>query len=243
MLGDDLPRRTRQDHHPVGEIGGLVDVVRDEEHGLARTLPDADQLVLQGFPRQRVQRRERLVHQQDLGLDCERTRQRDALPLPARELMRPALRQRPEPDEVELGLGPRQPLGPRRLALEAEGDIGDHLAPGQKPRILEDQRHRAPRAVGGMNRDLAGARLGEACDDPQQRRLADAGRPDDGQELAARDREVELAQHLGRLPVAGEGQGQAPDLDHRVLDDGLVDHAFQRSTHFWKATNRVSRKP
>src|SRR6267378_2244904 len=60
------PSRTRgQDHDPVGEIEGLLRVVRDEEHGLPPLLPEPGQRVLHPGARLGVEGAEGLVEQQD----------------------------------------------------------------------------------------------------------------------------------------------------------------------------------
>src|SRR6266853_2123712 len=60
------PARPRaHDHHPVGEEDRLVDGVGDEEHRLGLLVPDPLQLEVHLLPRHRVERAERLVHQQE----------------------------------------------------------------------------------------------------------------------------------------------------------------------------------
>ncbi len=56
---------------------------------------------------------------------------------------------------------------------------------------------------------MAGAGLRQADQHAQQGRLADAGGADDGHERAARNRQVEAAQHLGATAVALEGEREA----------------------------------
>src|SRR6185436_18238286 len=57
---------------------------------------------------------------------------------------------------------------------------------------------RITRDVAAVQDDAAGRGLGEAADHPQDRGLAGARRPQDGDELAVLDREVDLLQHPGR---------------------------------------------
>ena len=77
--GLDAARPRRHHRHAVGEIDRLLHVVGDEDHGLRRALPDAQQLALHQPAGLRVERAERLVHQQDLGIEGERARDRGAL--------------------------------------------------------------------------------------------------------------------------------------------------------------------
>src|SRR6185436_3614291 len=63
VLADAAGTRAEHDH-PIAEEHGLLDVVGDEDDGLVRALPDARDLFLHGLARLRVERAERLVHQQ-----------------------------------------------------------------------------------------------------------------------------------------------------------------------------------
>ena len=66
----------------------FVDLVGDEQDGLAPLLPDAHQLGLHDLAGLRIERGERLVHQQDFGIDRERAGEIDALAHAAGELAR-----------------------------------------------------------------------------------------------------------------------------------------------------------
>src|SRR2546426_3057741 len=65
--------------------------MRDEHHGLPVLLPDAQKLPLQEAPGERVERAERLVHEDDRGLRGERARDRHPLLHPAGKLVDAAL--------------------------------------------------------------------------------------------------------------------------------------------------------
>ena len=229
-----IPGLSGEHDDAVREIHGLVDVVRDEQNGAAGPLPNAQEFVLQALAGEAVERREGLIHQQHLGLDRERACERHTLALAAGELVRPAVAEIAEPHEVEHRLRTPFPLRPRGAApFEPEGHIGHHPPPRQQPRILEHQRDGRALPGFGVDAERPGGGLGEADEDAQQRRLADAGFADDGQELAPLNREIEPGQDLGRLPVALIGEAEAPDLDH----------ARHRSNQFWRATKAVSKKP
>src|SRR6266508_1412625 len=73
----DLARLRRHHQYPVAERHGLVDAVRDEDHGLPRLVPDPQQLLLEQQLVLLVERGERLVHQQDLGVGGEGPGDRD----------------------------------------------------------------------------------------------------------------------------------------------------------------------
>ena len=71
----------------VADEDRLLDVVGDEQHGLALALPDAEQQFLHQRAGLVVERAERLVEQQDLGIVGERARDRGALLHAAGELL------------------------------------------------------------------------------------------------------------------------------------------------------------
>ena len=71
---DDGARARREQHDPLGELDRLAHVVGDEQDRGAGGLPDAQQLALQHVAGDRVQRRERLVHQQHPGRPRPRRR-------------------------------------------------------------------------------------------------------------------------------------------------------------------------
>ena len=99
----------------IGQLQRLAHVVRDDDHGLPHAGLDAPKLFLQLGSRHRIQRAERFVHQQHRRIGRERPRDADALTLPARQLVRPALRVqlRRQPDQLE------QLGDPRRDAVRA----------------------------------------------------------------------------------------------------------------------------
>ena len=100
VLGE--PAALAENRDPVADLDRLVDVVRDEDDGLAQLLLQPQELVLQARAHDRVDRAERLVHQHQRRVRGERAREADALALAAGELRGEALRVgRIEPDELE----------------------------------------------------------------------------------------------------------------------------------------------
>ena len=100
-------------HHDdlVGERDRLLQVVGDEHDGGAGARPQLQQLVLHQRPGLHVERRERLVHQQDLGVVDEGRGERDALAHAAGELVRVAVLEGGEadPGQPVAGLLPAPP--------------------------------------------------------------------------------------------------------------------------------------
>lgn len=78
-LGDARPRAVTHQHDSVSEQNGFIDVVRNHEDGLPRRLHDAQQLVLDGASRKRVQRAKGFVQQEHLGLNRKGARDADPL--------------------------------------------------------------------------------------------------------------------------------------------------------------------
>ena len=94
-IEDDLLRRAVLDDPPAlhdGDAGAdlqrLVEIVADEDDGALQLPLQLEQLVLQLGADQRIERRERLVHQQDRRVGGEGARQADALLHAAGQLVR-----------------------------------------------------------------------------------------------------------------------------------------------------------
>ena len=147
LLVQDAAGARPHQHDAVGEAHGLADVVRDEDDGLARRAPDALDLALQDLPRLRVERRERLVHEQHGGIGRQRARDGAALAHPAGELVGVAILEAPEVHEAQELLAPRGPRARRQaLELERELDVVAQGEPREERRVLEDDGPVRPRA-------------------------------------------------------------------------------------------------
>ena len=83
-----VPGRRREHVDAVAEIDRLLDRVGDEEHRRLRLPPQLDQQLLHVQARRRIERAERLVHQDDPRRQDQRARDRDALAHAARQLAR-----------------------------------------------------------------------------------------------------------------------------------------------------------
>ena len=224
--------------HALAEVDGFVDAVGDEDDGLARGLPDPQQLVLELFAGLGVQGGERLVHQQDVRLIGE---------APWRWPRAASYRRR-----AHAGTGPRSRPGPRGpgirwpfgrsfpswtapAVLQADGDVGRCRAPGEQRVLLEDDGAvlARPGHFLAVHEDLPGVGPGKPGEQVQERGLAGAAGPDQGEELAGGDVQAEviewpsgrtasLRRRLpGPLPAAGrcEFLGDVPEADfgcHRL---------------------------
>ena len=82
------PRAVLHQQDAVADAHRLVEVVRDEDDGLAQLRLELEEQVLHVAADQGIERGERLVHQEDVGVGCQRARQAHALLHAAGELGR-----------------------------------------------------------------------------------------------------------------------------------------------------------
>src|SRR5690606_36185243 len=150
----------------------------------------------------RVEVAERLIQQDDGRAWRERACERDALALPAGELVRVALAESGHTDEREQlahTLIPRRTLQP----VQAVADVARDREVRKERVVLEYQadtpslwwldevsrRYEPP-----VQQDLAVRRRLESCDRAQQRRFAGPALPDDADELALLDVEIHIVE-------------------------------------------------
>ena len=188
----------------IREQQRLVDVVGDQQHRLLLAAPDFLDFVLQLGAGERVERRQRLVEQQDLRAHRQSTRHRHALAHAAGQFRRPAIERMRQADHFDVAARAR---GALRLAFPSEDGIDrqrhvfEHSEPRHQRIGLEHQSAIGTRAVdlGPPDRDLAGVGFNETGDERHERRLAGPGEADDGDEIAFLDGEIHVAQHLAAL--------------------------------------------
>ena len=230
-------RRGRVDEHPVldaqhagGAVGDAL-VVRDRHEGEALGL----QLLEEGEDvgaRARVEVAGRLVGEDHGGPGDERAGDRDALALAAGELRGVVVRAVGEADAGERLLRALDAL----LALhpgvdERRGDVLERGLAGHEVEALEDEadgavaQQREPVVVEGVGVDageeiLPGGGPVEQAEDVQQRRLARARGPDDGDVLAELDAEVDPAQRRDLAVAHRVDAREAASLDERRLGGG-----------------------
>src|SRR6267143_5052582 len=196
-----------EDDDAVAEEYRLLDVVGDEDDGLARALPELDELFLHGLARLRIEGAEGLVHQQDFGIDRQHARKRHALLHSARQLGGVVVAEVAELHHLQVLADGGVDLRTRRASgLEAPGDVAGHGAPGKKRKLLEH--HAAVRAGAAdllaVHSDAAAALgLDVAAEDVQEGALAAAARADDGDELALVHAEALDVEDGQRLAVPG----------------------------------------
>ena len=212
----------------VADVLDHGQVVRDEQISEAELALQVDHQVEHlGLDRD-VERGDRLVGDDQLGLQRERAGDADALALAARELVRIIAHLRPaQSDALEQRGHARGPVAAAGDAVHAQRLADDvarrHARIERGERVLEDDLHpppvgaqldlAEPRDVLAVERDAAGGRLDQPQHGAAHRRLAAARFADQAERLARRDRE---AHAVDREDVAGGAPKQSL-LDGKVL--------------------------
>src|SRR6266567_4033402 len=158
---DDVldPSRTRRKHDDaVREPQGFIQIMGDVDDGEIGAVEKLHQVLDQELARLRIERRQRLVHEQQARTHRERAGNPDALAHAAGELLGKRSGEFREPGTLQ-GVGDeRAALGYGQLAmLERQRDVVCRAAPGQQGKILENERDRveAVRRKIAAQRDLA----------------------------------------------------------------------------------------
>ena len=239
------------DGDAVGESDGLVEVVGDEHDRLVQRGLQAEELILHLPADQRVQGREGLVQEPDVGLHCQRSTDAHPLLLATGELAGVVVASTLQPDQVDdlerLGV---PGLSVDALHLEGEGHVLDHRAVGEQGEVLEHHAHlvaaefdhflvRGGQEVLAVEIDLASGGVDEARKAAHQGRLAGAAEAHQDDDLALVDLERciadgwDVAGLLDRfdrwVPIVGGkelhrvGPVQLPDVP---ADDLGLGHRF-----------------
>ena len=185
-----------EDGQAIAHLQRLVDVVGDEDDGLAQPLLQGQHGVLQPDADERIKGREGFVHQDDVGIGRQRPRQPHALAHAARELLRIAVGHvgqfhlaQPVAGALALLFGRQAPH------TQAEAGVLHHRQMRQQPEVLEHHADpgtpelaQAPRIqrrdIGVAGLDAAAGGLDEPVDVAHQRGFARAGQSDDAEDAA-----------------------------------------------------------
>ena len=172
---------------------------------------------------ERIEPRDRLIQNQQLGIVHERLYEPELLAIPGRQLT-------DRPPEVSL-----EPLGEREssLAADAAADLGqvvEDLSARQLRVERELTRQKADptadletvgAAVEAENRSSPRSRPDQVEQEAHRRRLAGAVRPEESENLAGLDLEIEIEETPARAVIlrkpAGENRGGAGSRHHRSL--------------------------
>src|SRR6202041_3247808 len=76
------------EHNMIGEIKSLIEIVGDKQDGLLQIRQQAKKHVLHLSAGERVERPERLIHQKNTRVGCQRTGEAHTLPLSAAKVVR-----------------------------------------------------------------------------------------------------------------------------------------------------------
>ena len=144
----DPPGPGREQHDAIGQEHGLGDRVGDEDDGRLRGLGDPLQLEVHLVARDRVERAERLVHEQDLGVVAQGPGDGDALAHAAGELARERLLEALQADELAQLVRAAPALGLVDLAQQQrQPDVLLDRVPGEEVGVLEDEAELAQRLI------------------------------------------------------------------------------------------------
>src|SRR6476646_4993189 len=138
MVRLHAPRSPRQHDDPLGHADRLTDVVRHQDRGLALTAEDFGHFIGERDARLRVERRERLVEQDDVRLGAERAGERHPLAHAARKLARQMMQELSEPvsgEKLRRALAGVTHVG--ALDLGAEQHVFQDRAPLEKIVLLQ----------------------------------------------------------------------------------------------------------
>ncbi|MHC2592777.1 hypothetical protein ACVIG9_006833 [Bradyrhizobium ottawaense] len=128
----------RQHHYAIGQPRSLFEIMGDIDRAHAAIGEQADEILHQEFAGLRIQRGERLVHQEDRGLHRERARDADTLAHAAGELLGIGFAKISQPRAAQGILDQLTALSGRELSVQQrEFDVLLHARPGQQRKILE----------------------------------------------------------------------------------------------------------
>src|SRR5205085_4691637 len=217
----DMRRTLRHDDDAIGELHRLLDVMRYEEHRLPLRLPDAQQLAPHLQTRDGIERAERLIQIQHVGIHGERARDFEALLHAAGKLARIRVLEAAKADELHVVRNPISLLLIRE-AEEAEADISFDGQPRKNAALLEDED--ASRIGTGdalvIDHHVPRCWLHESADDVQQRRLPAARRAENADEFAVADVEGNVFEHRhlaeAHRHVANRDRHRASTHPHRT---------------------------
>ncbi len=192
MIGLYAPRTPRQHGDTLCHADCLADIVGHEDHGLGLASQNFRNLVGKRNPRLRIQRRKRLIEQNDIGLGAERARERRPLAHAAGKLARQVVQELAQPVTGQQPGGSFARLAHvHALDFSAKHRILQNCPPFEQIILLQ---HVADFAIGAANRPaidqhLALRRREYSGDQGQQRALTAAAGADDGDELPRGDGE------------------------------------------------------
>ncbi len=180
------------DRDAVGHAQRLVLVVRDEQRRRTAGALQCANLVAQLMTDAGIERRQRLVEQQQLRFDHERPRERDALLLPAGQHRDAARRMRRQSDPLEhVQRAPAPHVGRDAAHPQPVRDVVEHRQVREQRVVLEHHPHFAPPHghaghVVAADRDAAAPAVEQPGREPQQRGFTGPAAPHHREQFALR---------------------------------------------------------
>ena len=131
----------REQQHPVAHQDRFLDIVGDQDDALDRQFavaPQLDQVGAQIFRGQNVERAERLVHQQNIGMHHHGAGEADALAHAAGQFARIGAFITVKPDQIDGGKRPCADFGlGQAQCLKPQFHILQHRQPGKQGKALK----------------------------------------------------------------------------------------------------------
>ena len=220
-----------EDRHALAEREDLFEPVRDEEHRDARLVQGSGNLE-EAVDLDGGERRGRLVHDDDSGIEREGLGDLDQLLLGDREAERDPVEVEPDAEPLEDRLGLRVhrrevDAAPGAQRLAADEDVLDHREVGEERRLLVDDRDPGVASVGrAAQRDL----------DTVDEQLPAVGRVHSGEDLHER--------RLARPVLADEGMSLARvEVDRDVVESADRSESLGRVLEREDGNRRRRRPP
>ena len=246
-----MPDQPAALHHAdtIAQRQRLRHVVRHEDHALGDTRLDADELLLQLAARDRIERAERLIHEQHRRIGGQRAGHADALPLSAGELVGPAMRVGVgrHADQLEqLAHASRDAIVRPLLEPRHDGDVVADREVREEADLLNHVADRSPKAdriplarVPTLHDHVTGVGQEQSIDQLEERRLARAARPDERQRLPRSYRQRDVVENA-RLPRQAVRDVAELDAVHDTTIERVRLAAEVRSARpSWRAHTKV----
>ena len=202
--------------------------MRDEQCRLLKFGRQRLELILELQADERIQRRERLVHQQDFRIGSQGPRDAHALLHAAGQFLRKAVLVADQSDQFQCVVGDRPAPGFRNAPdfervghifthgpMREQGDVLEHHAEMQRAQFPQF-RSRHPADVAAKNLDFSFGGFNQAVDQAHQGRFSRAGKTHDAENLAFRHFEACVA-HADHARVFRKDFGLADGLRLRGL--------------------------
>src|SRR5437764_1787142 len=195
--GAKPPGGSIEDEDAVGKDERVVDAVGDEDDSRAGARPYCQEILLQLLACLRVERAERLIHEDEDGLAHQRARDADPLLHATGQLVRKMFGKGGKPHQLDEMSRRIAPLG-RGYAVDLERklDVTQDGAPRQQPEILEH--HAGVLARAGDRHagdgDVALVRPDQPGGEPKQGRLAAPARSQQRDQLALAHRRIDAVE-------------------------------------------------